>query len=239
MTKQEFLNNFYLQMDKVASLALPGYEPAEIAAMATEAQELLVVTYYTGNNSSRASFEETEKRMEDLGELVATGILTPAPYNPLLNMPNGVFVTLPNTLITSGPTDYSDVAWFTIYEEVLTNDKCNPRKYVVEINHSEYNIARSDPYNKPSKNKVWRMRTEGRKHELITNGTYTISSYIFRYIKKPTPIDLTTNLTASVSQLSDHIHRELVRKTVEIASKDIEAYNKMQAEQATNNTYRE
>ncbi len=239
MTKQEFLNNFYLQMDKVASSALPGYEPAKIAAMATEAQEVLVVTYYTGNNSSRTSFEETEKRIEDLGELVKPGILTPAAYNPLLNMPNGVFVTLPNTLITSGPTDYSDVYWFTVYEEVLTTDKCNPRKYVVEINHNEYNAINSDPYNKPNKNKVWRMRIEGRKHELITDGTYTITSYIYRYVKKPTPINLTTNLTQSVSQLSDHMHRELVRKTVEIATKDIEAYNRMQAEQATNNTYRE
>ena len=63
--------------------------------------------------------------------------------------------------------------------------------------------------------------------------------YLGLPVKKPTPIDLTTNLTASVSQLSDHVHRELVRKTVEIASKDIEAYNRMQAEQATNNTYRE
>jgi len=226
-------------MDKLASLALPGYEPAEIAAMATEAQELLVVTYYTGNNSSRTSFEETEKRIEDLGELVKHGILTPATYNPLLNMPNGVFVTLPNTLITSGPTDYSDVHWFTVYEEVLTNDKCNPRKYVVEINHNEYNMINSDPYNKPNKNKVWRMRIEGRKHELITDGSYNISSYVYRYVKKPTPIDLTTNLNQSVSQLSDHMHRELVRKTVEIACKDVEAYQRMQAEQATNNTYRE
>lgn len=239
MTKQEFLNNFYLQMDKIASLALPGYEPAEIAAMATEAQELLVVTYYTGNNSSRTSFEETEKRIEDLGELVKPGLLTPAVYNPLLNMPNGVIVTLPNTLVTSGPTDYSDVHWFTVYEEVLTTDKCNPRKYVVEINHNEFNMVNTDPYNKPNKNKIWRMRIEGRKHELITDGTYTITSYIYRYIKKPTPIELSTNLTQSVSQLSDHIHRELVRKTVEIASKDIEAYQRMQAEQATNNTYRE
>jgi|688.fasta_scaffold215268_3 hypothetical protein len=238
MTKQEFLNNFYLQMDKLASQALPGYEPSEISAMATEAQELLVVTYYTGNNSSDKSFEQTEKRIQDLGELVAHKILTPLSYNPLLNMPNGVFVELPNTLLTN-PTDYSDVHWFTIYEEVLTNDKCKPRKYVLEINHNEYIRALDNPYNKPNDNKVWRMRIEGRRHELITNGNYNIQSYIFRYIKKPNPINLTVNLNDQVSQLSDHIHRELVRKTVEIAVKDIEAYNRMQAEQATNNTYRE
>ncbi len=238
MTKQEFLNNFYLQFDKLASQALPGYEPAEISAMATEAQELLVVTYYTGNNSTGKSFEQTEKRIQDLGELVKHAMLTPLPYNPLLNMPNGVFVELPNTLLDN-PTDYSDVHWFTVYEEVLTSDKCTPRKYVLEINHNEYVRALDNPYNKPNKNKVWRMRIEGRKHELITDGSYNIQKYVFRYVKKPNPIDLTANLNDQVSQLSDHIHRELVRKTVEIAVKDIEAYNRMQAEISTNNTYRE
>ena len=238
MTKQEFLNNFYLQFDKLASQALPGYEPAEISAMATEAQELLVVTYYTGNNSTGKSFEQTEKRIQDLGELVKHAMLTPLPYNPLLNMPNGVFVELPNTLLDN-PIDYSDVHWFTVYEEVLTSDKCTPRKYVLEINHNEYVRALDNPYNKPNKNKVWRMRIEGRKHELITDGSYNIQKYVFRYVKKPNPINLTTNLNDQVSQLSDHIHRELVRKTVEIAVKDIEAYNRMQAEISTNNTYRE
>ena len=65
----------------------PGYLPEEIAVYATEAQELLVVNYYTGSLGGR-SVEETEKRIEDLGELVTPGVLTPTAFDPLLNMPN-------------------------------------------------------------------------------------------------------------------------------------------------------
>ena len=116
MTNQEFLTGFLMLYDKVSTLQLPNWEPSEISIFASQEQELLVKSYYNSqSNRLKEGFEETEKRIQDLGELVKNTILTPAAYNPLLNMDNGVFVTLPNTLITSGPTDYSDVFWFTGY----------------------------------------------------------------------------------------------------------------------------
>lgn len=224
MTNQQFLDFFYIQYDKVANLSAPGYTPAEISLIASEAQELLVVTnYMPKSNIIREGFEEIEKRIQDLGELVTSDIITPAPYNPLLNMPNGVFVTLPNTLI-SNPTDYSNVYWFTVFEEAITSMMCNnapKRVKIIEISHQEYRQLLDDPFNRPTDSKVWRMRFENRRHELITDGTYSITGYHVRYIKKPTPIDLVTNPNAQVSQLSDHVHRELLRKTIELALKTI------------------
>ena len=224
MTNQQFLDFFYIQYDKVANLSAPGYTPAEISLIASEAQELLVVTnYMPKSNIIREGFEEIEKRIQDLGELVTSDIITPAPYNPLLNMPNGVFVTLPNTLIND-PTDYSNVYWFTVFEEAITSMMCNnapKRVKIIEISHQEYRQLLDDPFNRPTDSKVWRMRFENRRHELITDGTYSITGYHVRYIKKPTPIDLFTNPNAQVSQLSDHVHRELLRKTIELALKTI------------------
>lgn len=225
MTNQQFLDFFYIQYDKVANLSAPGYTPAEISLIASEAQELLVVTnYMPKSNIIREGFEEIEKRIQDLGELVTSDIITPAPYNPLLNMPNGVFVTLPNTLIND-PTDYSNVYWFTVFEEAITSMMCNnapKRVKIIEISHQEYRQLLDDPFNRPTDSKVWRMRFENRRHELITDGTYSITGYHVRYIKKPTPIDLVTNPNAQVSQLSDHVHRELLRKTIELALKTID-----------------
>lgn len=224
MTNQQFLDFFYIQYDKVANLSAPGYTPAEISLIATEAQELLVVTnYMPKSNIIKEGFEEIEKRIQDLGELVTSAVITPAPYDPLLNMPNGVFVTLPNTLI-SNPTDYSNVYWFTVFEEAITSMMCNnapKRVKIIEISHQEYRQLLDDPFNRPTDSKVWRMRFENRRHELITDGTYSITGYHVRYIKKPTPIDLVTNPNAQVSQLSDHVHRELLRKTIELALKTI------------------
>ena len=231
MTNQEFLNQFYLLYDKVATLQGQNWEPVEISIFASQEQELLVKSYYNAlSNRLKEGFEETEKRIQDLGELVKSTILTPAAYNPLLNMENGVFVTLPNTLITSGPTDYSNVFWFTVFEEALTDivNPCDTSKFlrleIIETNHNEYRQLISDPFNKPSQEKVWRMRISGRQQELITDGTYNVTSYHIRYITKPTPIDLTGVPTATVSKLSDQVHLEVLKRTVQAAKEAVKDY---------------
>ena len=43
MTRQDFLNKIYLKFDKVAGLALPGYEPEEIAAIATDVPAVIAL----------------------------------------------------------------------------------------------------------------------------------------------------------------------------------------------------
>jgi hypothetical protein len=231
MTNQEFLTGFLMLYDKVSTLQLPSWEPTEISIFASQEQELLVKSYYNSqSNRLKEGFEETEKRIQDLGELVKNTILTPAAYNPLLNMDNGVFVTLPNTLITSGPTDYSDVFWFTVFEEAITDmvDPCDTTKFlkleIYETNHNEYKQLISDPFNRPTNKRVWRMRITGRQQELITDGTYNITGYHFRYIAKPTPIDLTGLATATVSQLSDEVHLEILKKTVQAARAAVKDY---------------
>jgi hypothetical protein len=238
MTRQEFLDRFYLIYDKFNTLSSPGYVPQEIEVFASEAQEALVITAYnTNSNRLKEGFEETEKRIQDLGELVKVATLSPLPVS-IDNMPNGRFFLLPNTLLTD-PTDYSDVFWFTVYEMAITNDVCSQRKPIIEINHNEYAQLMEDPFNKPNKNKVWRMRVSGRRQELITDGTYNVIGYNIRYIKKPIPIVLTSNLTLQVSELSDQMHREILRRTLLIALKDTVNSERLQNEMATDNTFLE
>lgn len=228
MDKQAFLDNFYLQLNKVRTLQGPGYDPSEISLFATEAQELLVNTKYDAlSNILKSGFEETEKRIQDLGNLVIDKKLTPLAASPE-NMPNGVFVNLPYTYPT-------DVFWYTVYEQAETNIQyCGANKIikVYEINHNEYAQLLEDPFNRPDPTTVWRMRVSGNRHELITDGTYSIVKYHLRYIKKPNPIDLTTNLTLSVSELADNVHRELVRQTVDLVLGDTENKLRLQIEAA-------
>lgn len=236
MTNQQFLTNFYNQLNKVRTLQGPGYDPTEVSLFATEAQELLVITKYNPeSNILGEGFEENEKRIEDLGNLVRNRVLTPIVYDPLLNMPNGVFVDLPDTL-ASDPTDYSNVYWFTVFEQAITNGTdCdgNPlRVDIYEINHNEYTQLLNDPFNCPSDRRIWRMRVEGNRHELITDGSFTITGYHFRYIKKPKPIDLTLAGNLPVSELSDQVQREILRKTVELVLDDTENRTRIAIEES-------
>jgi len=228
MTKQEFLNRFFIEYDKIASLGAPGYTPLEISNLASEAQESLITKKYGPNsNRLREGFEETEKRIQEIGELVRYKTITT--FTPGF-IDNAVYAELPNTLLTSGPTDFSDVYWYTIYEDCVTNQlDCtipnNTTKYVnasiVEVGHDKLSLSLQNPFRKPfvkgNDGRVLRLRSEGRKHQLITDGTFTVTAYKVGYIRKPTPINLGSATSQPVSELSDSFHRELLHETVELA----------------------
>lgn len=241
MTNQQFLDNVLLEYDKVSNGSLPGYTAAELSMMATEALERLITTKYSPkSNRLGEGFEETEKRIQDLGEYVR--------YRNIITFTTGFFdnayyVTLPNTLITVGPTDYSDVYWYTIFEEVTTNQlDCtipgNTTVYVKadvnEVSHGELKDALRNPFRKPfvknDEGRVLRLRSEGRQHQLITDGTFTISSYRVGYIRKPEPIDLTGPANNQVCLLSDSAQRELVNETVQVALRNIQSLQQLQVE---------
>lgn len=224
MSKQEFLDLFYIGYDEIQDLSSPGITPVELSKIVTKVQdELVIKTYGSKSNSLQEGFEESEKRIEDLGELVRYKNYTSFSAGFL---DNSVEVLLPNTLL-SNPTDFSDVYWLTIFEEALINKlDCsivnNTTKYVKplveDITHGQLAVALKDPFRKPffknNNSKVLKLRSEGRKVLLITDGSFTITKYTLGYIKKPSPIDLTTNLTTQVSELAEHKHRELLEATI-------------------------
>ncbi len=226
MNKQSFLDNFYIEYDSMADLASPGFNPIELSVIVSKCQEDLIInTYNPKSNRLQEGFEETEKRTQDLGELVkytSFTTFTAGFFN------NSVDIVLPNTQITNTPTDFSDVYWFTIYEgcvsdvldcTIKNNTTVYVEPYINSVSHAALQLALQDPFRRPymksNESRVLRVRHEGRKHTLITDGTFNITKYNVGYIKKPTPIDLTTLLTSPVSQLSDEKHRELLSLTVQ------------------------
>lgn len=234
MTKQQFIDQFYLRMDKAATNALAGVEVEELESYATQAQEELVIERMSPKiNRKKEGLEETEKRVQDLGQLVRNATITSFANGFL---PNSFVATLPNTLSVLN-TDYSDVHWFTIFERATLNKlDCDGNNYIVRVRsvtHQELNYLLNDPFNKPDLEEIFRVRTEGRGHTLITDGS-TLVNYNFSYIRKPEPITLTTNLGDTVSDLADHVHRELLETTVELALKVIEQDKKLQIEKQTN-----
>lgn len=231
MTRQQFLDNFYLKYNAMAAVGSPGYEPLEIQTLATIAQEQLIIkSYNPKSNRLTEGFEETQKRIDDLGSLVRPQIFSTFTASTFYK--NGWEVILPNTLITNGPTDFSDVYWFTIFEElesnildctILNNTTIYNRPEVVETSHGALKITLQNPFRKPTPDRTLRLTIEGRKHVLITDGTYNPQRYFITYIKKPQPVDLINSLNSQVSELSDHKQRELLEETIKMALKDTQS----------------
>lgn len=69
-TIEEMHYDFRLKCDRVDSLTNQDFNPAEIDWLLNEAQEVILKTKYSINNTYRAGFESTQKRYDDLSTLV-------------------------------------------------------------------------------------------------------------------------------------------------------------------------
>lgn len=223
MTCAQLHLEFKFRCDKLDTLNYPNFLPEEIDLILNNAQERLIKQRYGLNNNKRQSFEETEKRTEDLKNITVNAILTPQPYSVNNIDATARFVNL--------PTNH----WFTIQERAgITCNDCGipttERVEVIPITHAEASKTLKDPFKKPNSAKVLRLMIDG-KVELLSN--CTIVDYQFRYLRQPATIDLTTNTT---SDLSEHVHSELVDLAVSIALESIESKRSQTFNPLINNT---
>jgi hypothetical protein len=229
MTVAQMHQAFKFGLDKLDSVNYPNFLPEEIDLLLNQAQERFVKQRYGLSNPKRTSFEETQKRTEDLKELVRHVNLTPSVSTWENITPNSRFVTL--------PADH----WFIIQERaVQICDKCNsyPLYNEVDVNQNEYSVngmyaevrpiqhneigkVIKDAFKAPDYDKVLRVMEDGRV-ELIPSSVCTPTVYRLRYIKKPQVINITSTPPVNC-ELSDHTHQEIIDEAIKIALEGIEA----------------
>lgn len=213
MTSTEMHTAFKFGMDKLATLNYPNFLPEEIDLLLNQAQDRYVKQRYGLTNVKRQSFEETQKRTEDLKSIVRAVSLAPLAYATDNIDTNARFFIL--------PTDH----WFIVQERVqITYTDCNDESVtelveVRPIQHVEFDKIIKDAFKAPDKTKVLRLMEQGRV-EIIADSTSTLTSYRLRYIKKPIRITLSPVVNC---ELSDHTHQEIVDEAVKIALEGIEA----------------
>ncbi len=213
MTISEAHLAFKFGLDKIDSLNYPNFLPEEIDLLLNQGYKRWVKQRYGLNNIKRQSFEETQKRTEDLKNLVQAVNLVPLAYNPLNIDSNARYVTL--------PVDH----WFIIQERVeVSYIDCRSITVtkLVEVRptqHVEFDKVVNDAFKKPDNTKVLRLMENGQV-ELVSSPGITITSYRLRYLKQPVTVSLTGNITF---ETSEHTHEEIVAESIKIALEDIEA----------------
>lgn len=217
--KQEFLIGY----DRITNLAAPGYTDNEISLFLNRGQESIIEVNYRGLNRLRQGFEASEKRRQDLSELIrdavdSSGTLTTAiSANQFGNLPNGTFFDLPSDFL------------YAITERAETDIVCDGVNKVIDIKpitHDMFNINKDNPWKEPYDKLIWRIDysrvtidpTIPQRHELISNGSYTITKYFLRYLKKPLEISITNGVNCELDQ---SLHRDIVGKAVEFALENI------------------
>jgi|TARA_R110000787_G_scaffold32224_1_gene85148 hypothetical protein len=210
MTRAQMHKEFKFLMDKVDSASNPLFLEIEIDRLLNISQDKFITKRAFGNNVRRTSFEEDQKRRDDLRTLIAQeNISTSTATN-----------AKPNAQHFELPADYRH----SINEEafIKTNgDATSGRRVSVKpITHDRYNKIIDDPFNKPDINTVYRLGfgDGGNICELIHGENQTIDIYYLRYLKVADEISGSQEPTLPL-----HTHREIVRMAVVEALEGIES----------------
>lgn len=176
MTANELLDLILEIVDKEMSFDAPYFTDSEMSSIASSAQEEYVKTRYMPNgNKYRDGFENTEKRRNDLAQLIescyinysnGSWVITKKDESININDDNSFFIN--SSIIKPGGTLWKlpkDLLW-VINEELTwnTTNECYSgiRANVKPITHDEYNQWKNNSFKKPytlddDEGLVWRL----------------------------------------------------------------------------------
>lgn len=220
MTANEMADELELRLDRADSLGSPGYEDFDLSSVLTEAQLLYIKQFVSElNNRKGQGFEETEVRNQGLSALIKQGANLTVSADQTGVLDNGKFFDL--------PTDFM----YTIYEEcMIDKQQCGTEDFIKAwinvIAHDEiwqylYNKYKKPYYKDYGWARVWRLgyqrQVSGsdpaspatpKRHQLITDGTFNVTSYTMNYLIFPSDItvdrDTPTNSRNCILDESTH-----------------------------------
>lgn len=218
MTNSDFSNAFDIllssysyptplgQESSASSIVLDEYEKS---LFLTQAQEELVISLYTGKNTSGDTFEGTEELRRYLSSLVKDKELTPITNSsglPLGMGSNSKFFTLPKEV------------WFITYESIILDN--NKSIAVYPVKQDEYHRLKNNPFRGANNRRALRFDLSEGNIEIVSK--YSVSKYYVRFISKITPIileDLPDELTicGESKETKCIIHESLHNKILELA----------------------
>lgn len=253
MTAEEMLYECKVGFDAMTNLSNPGFEKKEWSTFLTQSQEELIKQRLNPKgNKYREVIEETEKRAIDFAELVKSADLTlSADQSGVHDITNltGYFFDL--------PSDF----FYCIEEKVRTSQlDCSvtsSNSYLVvrvkPVNHGYVMANYRNPFKKPyvdrTEGLAWRLKyqrensdftvssgynySHPQKHEILTDGTFSVDIYSIRYLRQPKPIIIQDTLdtstlrgyainTASIHcELSESVHPEIVAGAIKKAAASV------------------
>lgn len=224
MTNEEFSNQFDVALDSYRrfkdfdnkelgdSLDFNEYEKS---VFLTEAQNSVVLSYYSGDSLHLHTFEKTEEVRRYLNTLVETKVITDSISEKTGLSEKSTFFSLPENLM------------FITYEQVVlsSDNKCLDGKTVVVIpvEQDDYWYLSQNPFKGVGHNRAFRLDVSKDVVEIVAEDK--IKQYLVRYIRKPRPIILTDLGEVSIEGVSEEttcelhkaLHQEILDYAVKLA----------------------
>jgi hypothetical protein len=175
-------------MDRVDSLSNPDFNVAEIDWLLNEAQLIFIKQRMNPtSNSKQRGFEQSQKRIDDLGNLVIKFPLQPGvvPQNPS----SGVY-ELPLQNLTF-PYLYLISSWV----EAEVTPGCTKKVPLKFVQHDDYRYALEDPFNSAGEEFIpynIGRASNSTNEALYIYSPYPISNVFVEYIKYPSRVSFGT-----------------------------------------------
>ena len=229
---------FKLKLNKVDSLDYTNFLVPEIDWYLNESQHIFIKTRYSGNNSRAAGFEQSQKRIDDLRNIVVR---------------DTILATIPTS---SDPSVYEAVLPSTGLERYLFSlriiangfkSTCEGKLNCILTQHDDLNDTLKNPFYAPSFE--WREvpivfgtsgggASDANKVFVYTDGSFSITSLNIDYLRHPARIAYPSGIAGgqymlpdssgtviSIDQnceLAEHTHKEIVDLAVSIVAGDID-----------------
>jgi hypothetical protein len=207
MTPREMQNSFEYIVNRYDSELI--INSAVIFHWLNEAQQLQVITHYTGNNPYQLGFEQNQKRTDDLRALIVESTID-VDTTSSSEKENGYTITL--------PTDYIFIVGeeaTILYPTGIDDEYDTKIVEVYPITSDQYSKEVRSPYGRHKLHyenaSPLRLMKEN-KVELITDGTYSVESYILRYLRYPNTIEL----GGDDCELPEYMHSHIIDKAVNL-----------------------
>lgn len=210
MTLSELHIAIDLELDKTMDFDSPYVSPEQKDYWLNKAQERFVKSRAFGNNPKQTTFEEDQKRIDDLRTLVKPAALTPA------NTSGTLQITLPN--------DYM----YLVRHECSTSSSNYGSRTVGgrQVKQDEINLLRQDPFRKSSPlEPLYYLMGNTLVYE--TPVGFTIPTCQLIYLKKPARIQYGTQYAVpqadTACELPEHTHAEIVDLAVTMLLENLES----------------
>ncbi len=206
-----------LEYDKTSALELPAFEPEEIDFWLNNAIRKFIKSRYGGTNPKGTSFEQTQKRIDDLRTLVEYESLSLG-----LGIDGTGVGAYPNSWSFDIPDDYM----FSL-EETCTIDIGGGDTIVTGITEctiDEHQVKLDDPFSEHKLHyntaKPLRFFINDRI-DLVDDGNYDTTYLHLTYLKHPATVD---NIPAGTTDcdLPEHTHDEIVKLAVSMMLENVE-----------------
>lgn len=205
-----------------------------IFSFINEAIDKFYKTRYSGINAKSEGFEQSQKRIDDLRNLIKTASFT----EEIINNGNIYTIELPEDYVlmlgdVAGilPTEGNEQCWEIDEEGDYVVKRADTIEATIENIDRQLNNSLSEHLLKYCTARPLKL-IKGNQVILYTDGKYSVANYQITYLSKPQFLDSSNISNTEYTSLPEHTHMEIVKMAVQLylATKPMQHYSAYSSE---------